>query len=84
MESREKADLVRQMTQTAGWRILKDRLLEQCEHSKTALQNHLRKATTEDFMKAVKLQERLDSVDFVLREADKLCAKEKDQPDPSY
>lgn len=81
---RDKANLVRQTTQTEGWRILKARWQEHCEHNKTALRNLLRKATTEDLVTLARLQERLDSIDFVLREAEKLSEYDKQPPDPIY
>ena len=82
--TREMADLVRLMTQTGGWKILKDRLQEHSDRSKTALRNLLRKGHIEDFSEMVKLQERLDSVEFLLKETERLTTYDKDTTDPIY
>ena len=80
---KDKNLLIRQVTQMEGWRILKDRWQEQLEHNKSEVSNLLRKPSPEAFLKATQLQGRVDGVDFVLRDVDRLLS-EKEEDNPNY
>ena len=79
---KDKILLIRQVTQTEGWRILKARWQELSEHSKTELANRLRKPSEANFYEAVKLQERIDSVDFIMKDVLRLLSDKDGQNDP--
>jgi len=80
---KEKSLLIRQVTQMEGWRILKDRWLEQLERNKQEVSNLLRKPSNDNFLEAVKLQGKVDSVEFLLKDVDRMLIN-KTEDNPSY
>ena len=78
----DKILLIRQVTQTEGWRILKARWQEHLERSRMELANRLRKPSEANFYEAVKLQERIDSVDFIMKDVLRLLSDKDEQKDP--
>jgi len=81
---KDKALLIRQVTQMEGWRILKARWLQLCEANKLEVSNLLRNPSQESFLKAVKLQGKLDGVEFVLRDVERLLSDKDEVSDPNY
>lgn len=80
---KEKVLLIRQVTQMQGWRILRDRWLGLCDSNKLEVSNRLRKPSSDNFLEATKLQGRIDGVEFVLKDVERILS-EKDEPNPSY
>ena len=72
---------VRQMSQGAGWQILQAHLLKQCQQKATARSEALRKG---DFNLALRFQERVDTLEWVIGEVVNLSKVKEEKHHPSY
>ena len=80
---KDKTLLIRQVTQMEGWRILKARWQEQLEHNKLEVSNLLRKPSDESFLRATQLQGKVDGVESILKDIDRILIN-KEEDNPSY
>lgn len=77
----EKAQAIRALTQTRGWKILEDHWRRHLLRRRTELASFLRNS---DFNRASQWQGQVDGIEYILNEIERLSHVKEDEINPSY
>ena len=77
----EKAQAIRSLTQTRGWKILEDHWRKLLARRRTEAANFLRSG---DFNRASHCQGQVDGIEYILGEVEKLSHVREEENNPSY